>query len=98
LNIHEELITIENKQNRTFQIFPNPGNGHQISLYFEKQDYDQVNCSIYDLSGKLRFNKSMEILKGETEKTLSLGDLPAGIYWIVLQNNHNREKIKYIVF
>ncbi len=74
-----------------FQIFPNPTDD-QINVSFSK-DAKRCQVQIFDQTGRLiHFEKNVE-----TEMVISLGHLPAGMYFLKLVDQAGRQAIEKIV-
>lgn len=78
-------------------IYPNPNTGNDLQLgYIIKKD-EEVKVKFYDVLGKIIIEQTLKLHAETTEKTLHIGDLAKGIYFIQIQSTQlNSKPIKLI--
>lgn len=88
--VASSVHSLENKQERNFQVYPNPGTESiQWKLPFE--DDGQWIISIYDSQGQILLSVD------GNQKNLTTDFLPSGLYWITLQHpKHGRYNCKWL--
>lgn len=86
----EETNFLEGEVN----VFPNPTEG-LISIDLKLPQYDPVEISLYDLSGKRVKFSSHQIQAGVIE--LSILDLPNGVYALEILNSNTQKRASYKV-
>ncbi|WP_168797580.1 T9SS type A sorting domain-containing protein [Neolewinella litorea] len=64
-------------------VFPNPARD-LITLQFASEDNQRVDLQIYDATGRVAFRRVVEAATGTNTVELSLGDIPAGLYQMVV--------------
>jgi hypothetical protein len=68
-------------------IYPNPAREH-VTVYFEDLPGEDMNLSLYDLSGKMVIHDVIE--SWQQQFTLSLGDLEQGMYIVEIRSRDRR--------
>ena len=66
-------------------INPNPSNGI-INAAYESWNNSNVQLIIYDLMGKVVFNKADQAFKGTNSFSLDLSHLNSGVYLLAIKN------------
>ncbi|NJB86785.1 hypothetical protein GGR26_002562 [Lewinella marina] len=64
-------------------VFPNPARD-LITLRFESASDQRVDLQVYDATGRVSFARALEAASGTNTVELSLGDVPAGLYQMVV--------------
>jgi len=75
-----------------FSVYPVPASV-SVSLVLKKQTYDKTNGFIYDMTGHVVRNFTIE----NTEKTISVSDLPDGNYLIGLTGQNKKLAQPFVV-
>lgn len=75
-----------------FSVTPNPASDH-ISVKLNYADHSSTKITIYDISGKIKYSKSIS----STNETIKLSDFMPGTYFIILESNHSLYRNKLIV-
>jgi trimeric autotransporter adhesin len=70
-------------------VFPNPV-GEMLTLEFEAGTEGQVEAAITDISGKIRWQGTIEARAGFNRANLNLADFRAGVYFLVFENGVER--------
>lgn len=85
-----EMRTGVDKQT-SFEIFPNPSGGF-FRLDWEFPEETSVRIGLYSPSGQLLQDLVSEsnLSRGHHRRDITLTDLPAGIYWLVLSSGSTR--------
>ncbi len=100
--INEEIIqdqtAFQGFINRTLQIFPNPSAGN---IFIRMEDIGkaqtEIGLEILNLHGQTVFKAMQFSLSAGQSKKLELGDLPKGIYFVVIEKYGNRVARKLIL-
>lgn len=80
------------------KIYPNPSTSN-ISISFVLQKEDQLSASVYDLTGKLVWNRSLGILaSGKNELDITLSGLSKGTYILQINGSSFRAQEKLCLF
>jgi len=77
-------------------IYPNPAI-NSVSLLIDYPENDNLIVSIYNLSGKEVFQKTISLTAGVNQKHLQFNDLSEGIYVINLKNSNLNSSQKLII-
>lgn len=72
-------LSLDKEQEFNFSTFPNPAN-QEVTIAFTSSGLDKKNIVLLDLLG--REVKYWELQRSEVEKSLSLQDIPSGLYLI----------------
>lgn len=90
LHINENLLE------DNISIFPNPTDG-LVNVYFENKNIsDKISIKIYDMIGKLIFEK-MDVELINNSFSINLENLTSGIYFINIQRNNKSTSKKLII-
>lgn len=72
-------------------VFPNPAQ-RDLTLVYQLPQDQPVQVQLFDMVGKLAFNRHLEGFEGENTLLLDLGELPAGMYLLEVQSGSLREQ------
>ena len=84
------ILAVENYEQNTFNIYPNPSNG---TFNIHRKGNEEMQVSIYDITGKLIYKKS-EILDNHYQ--LKLNQVEKGIYFLKI-NVGNSQVAKRLI-
>jgi hypothetical protein len=87
--------TEELKNNASIAIYPNPFN-NVFKVDVELYSTSDVNISVYDLTGKLVEEKSVENVPAGTFNYSSVSQLNPGMYFVKIKTNNTQKIIKII--
>lgn len=88
----EELNSVQN-----IQLFPNPSY-QSTSLLFTLKNVEQINVSLFDVTGKKVLDiVNEEMQKGNQKVTINTSKLNAGIYICKIQSKSGERMIKLVV-
>jgi|GEM_PF-6739199 len=95
---YEEPTTITSPAvHSKFSVFPNPAKS-EVNILLKGEIYGNVRVEIFNIDGRqILPEQSLKTSKGIERLTLPVGNLPSGIYFIVLQSNEFRISEKLIV-
>ncbi|GAA5221824.1 reprolysin-like metallopeptidase [Membranihabitans marinus] len=93
---YSDIVKVEpiNDSESTFAVYPNPGNGKNISLDLPENRSTTGLVEVYNIQGQRLWQS--DIGKDETSVNFSL-NLKPGLYLISCQFDANRKILKYIV-
>ena len=77
-------------------LYPNPAND-LITIKFSDSESDIINCKIYDITGKLLQQESIEHTGGETVKNFNTSHLASGLYLFQLETKNGKEIRKFAI-
>lgn len=80
-----------------FQISPNPVSEHYFYLKNSFGKNLEVELQLINASGRIVFNKKMELISGENRIDLPV-DLASGVYFLKIKTVHFSEQISWIKF
>lgn len=80
-------------QHSTLSISPNPPNGN-ITVAFNSLISGDVQLTIFDITGKKLFSKTVQASAGNNTYQLNLAMLVAGVYNLQLSNDGEAKKCK----
>jgi hypothetical protein len=82
------------------QFFPNPTNTNRLFVRIYLPEAATTSLFLVDAMGREvhRFSDAEKLPSGFTQKELNLGDLPPGVYQLVLTHSGGRKAAKLIVF
>jgi hypothetical protein len=78
------------------ELFPNPGNGH-IQLILETALTGIHHLRVYNSTGVVVWEGALDALQGKNQKAIDLRPIPAGMYFLEVQNEKGRKIQKLIV-
>ncbi len=91
----EETVSTEIVSVMSGLMYPNPAM-HESTLKLSMPDKGKVEINLYGLKGQhLREIHSGRVSKGETEFSLDLSDLEAGIYLVIIDSDKQKETVKF---
>ena len=79
-----------------FEVYPNPGTGEMLTIKNNKGDAHATHVEIKNASGTKLFEKEYYFEKGG-EQTVSLSNIPKGLYFVIISTENHTELIKWIV-
>ena len=85
-----------NGEQLAVKIFPNPI-ADAVNVVFDSNDVFEAQVVILDLLGRPILSKKTEILRGSNQVNLSVNNIPNGIYFVQLKNNHHILFIEKII-
>jgi PKD repeat protein len=77
----DELANIQ-----SMRIFPSPNNG-QFTIYLNTGDQQSLNMKLYNTSKSLVYQEENIQVDGTLQKRMDVGNLPNGIYFMVIEGN-----------
>ncbi len=89
----------ENFEPTAFQLYPNPLSGTELVLQYGLRASGKVHISLYNLQGQRVHLEPETSLQspGTYQRTLALGTLRPGLYFVVLESNHSRMQRKLVI-
>jgi hypothetical protein len=82
VSIHENAFA------QSLKVFPNP-NGGEFNISFNSQGSSPVNIDVYNITGTLILNESVNAVNGESSIKLNLKQISSGIYLIRIRQDQN---------
>lgn len=79
-----------------FEFFPNPSEG-LFNLSFDIEDVNDTEVNIYDLNGKIIYNKFLKNFKGEFSEAIDLESNESGSYILEIIQGDKRTNKKIVV-
>lgn len=79
----------------SFQLFPNPGNGH-LSVHAEALQRSEMQVTVYDLTGRSVYSSS-PISTTQFDEKIDIRHLPSGNYFVKLRVKDAQVIRKYIL-
>jgi len=76
-----------------YLIYPNPSDGNYI-LAMNSHVAKTIHYTIYNVTGQIIVNNTIEIGQGITETAINIAEFPAGYYLIDIHDGAKSEKIK----
>lgn len=80
--------------NNLFSVYPNPNKG-VFNINFKEAITTQSSIKVYDMSGRIVFQKQYQSLM--QEQTIDLGAVQQGVYLVEINNNDLKQTQKIIV-
>lgn len=77
-------------------LYPNPANDF-ITIKFSDSESDIITCKIFDITGKLLQEESIEHAGGETVKNINTSHLASGLYLFQLETKNGKEIRKFAI-
>ncbi|MCS6905570.1 MAG: fibronectin type III domain-containing protein [Bacteroidia bacterium] len=88
----EEIPSVANE---SITIFPNPG---KDKFYLKFPIYkDEAILSVYSAAGSLVYQQRLQVLDGINQWLIDPGDLPVGVYKIVVQQHNWQKSASWVV-
>ena len=75
-------------------IYPNPGSSF---IYVKINDADVQSLTIFDITGKVVLQKSIENSNGRSSEILNVNNLPSGLYQLVLEGDEEKLVKKLVI-
>jgi hypothetical protein len=82
-NAKENDMEVKNSETVVMEIFPNPVSEY-MSLYIDVEKSTYVSYGIWDMYGRLIYQKSPGMISGEFNDVIDASDIPSGVYNIML--------------
>jgi hypothetical protein len=86
---------IETKSSICFSIYPIPAKV-QLNVSYEAENATNVNIEIIDLLGKVLYNQNYNSQTGKNLVSISIAELPEGLYLCQLQKGNKIETVKFV--
>ncbi|GAB4251602.1 MAG: hypothetical protein Kow0079_05680 [Vicingaceae bacterium] len=78
-----------------FKIYPNPNNG-LFNIQWNSNENTQTLIEVYDLMGKLLFEKSLNTSKGSNTNSFDFSGYSNGVYFVKITSDNDTQTIKWI--
>jgi len=76
-----------NGVNNVLSLYPNPAN-NEVSILIHTNKEQMANFAIFDLTGKMVLNKTLQLAYGSNVDTFKVSTLPKGIYIVNIKNKN----------
>ena len=93
---YSNVINVVAPRAEYFALYPNPTK-EEISVELDRGITDEITLTIYDISGKEMLKNSWTLLQNESTHTLSIGNLPQGMYMYKVVYGDRRHEGKVMV-
>ncbi len=80
-------VTNKNSLPERISVYPNPVTDGQLHLSFKNKAAGNYKIQLLNAAGQLAHEQSMELETTNSERTLKLGDLPAGLYQLAIHES-----------
>jgi len=80
----------------TFAVFPNPSYDGLLNLEIEKEETENLDLIIMDLSGRIVYSQKVSADRGINQISLNTPDLSAGTYIIILSSKKQQSQQKWV--
>jgi len=87
---------VSNAGSFTLSAFPNPTSG-RVTVLFDAPEQGDYRLSVVDLSGRTLMIEELDILSGISQKEYDLSTYAAGMYFMVLENGKDSQKIRLVI-
>lgn len=91
ISFEYDYVSVRSAERVKMQLYPNPASEY-LTVSVEKQS-ESYNISVYDMNGK-RVKRQMQLMG---DSRLYVGDLPAGTYFLKVQQAGNETARKFVV-
>ena len=81
-----------------FTIYPNPVIGNLLGIKFSVSGYSDAKISIFNPLGKLCLHKEYPSFTGNFKDTFRVGNLNAGVYYVIIQLKNNTYKRGFCIY
>jgi hypothetical protein len=82
------LVGIEELNNASLRIYPNPSQGNAVNMNLLMQASDEITIEIYDMRGLLVFSAKESLNAGYNNLNITYGNLPNGMYLISVKGEN----------
>lgn len=89
-------MSVQNLRLLNLTYYPNPAND-VVHLDFSSLSSDALTAKIVDLSGKVLKQNKIDVYPGRNMMDIKVGDLPAGQYFLMLNNSQGSTTLKIVV-
>lgn len=79
----------------TINLFPNPAN-NVVNLAISTEEAINGTVSILDLTGKVAYTSNLNVAAGQEQVSLSIDQLPAGVYLVRITSETSQQTMKFI--
>ncbi len=93
----EIVQEVENQENNSIQVFPNPVKADRINLKFEMNSNSRYEIMIYTVDGSKVFYSEYNTNENVTEVALNIGSMIPGTYIVTISESGNMKYGKFIV-
>jgi len=90
----EETLSTSTNRMTDFSFFPNPSRG-KVEIKYGLPTINDSKITVFDINGKVL--KTFDVKKGSLNKTLDLGDLQSGIYFLQISSEISKHAKKLII-
>jgi hypothetical protein len=89
-------ITEHNALNAFLSVSPNPSNGNFMAEYISDRS-ENVRIRLYDVAGRIAYEHTMSLDKGNNLVNMELHDLDSGIYLLEFATQHGKQNVKLVI-
>lgn len=82
--------------NARFTLYPNPSRGN-IAVTYKSSNAGGIIFNVYDVTGRLVYNKREQTLKTSNTYNLNLAKLNVGVYYLEVNDHNAKQRIKFII-
>lgn len=79
----------ENILSKSLKLYPNPSSNATFTIEFNNSYLEDVNVDVYDVSGRLIFNRLYSNSTPSFNKTIELSDSSSGVYFVKISSGKN---------
>ena len=90
------VTSVDQKDVSSFSIYPNPNNGH-FTISFSSMTEGSHTLQVFNTVGALIYKKDKVEVTSNGEQDFNLGNIPAGIYTLVLKGEKGRMIRKMVI-
>ncbi|HZW64061.1 MAG TPA: T9SS type A sorting domain-containing protein, partial [Hanamia sp.] len=93
---YSDVITINfSASNPSLKLYPNPTKSI-LNLKITSEKSEIIKLKITDALGKVVYQKILEVNAGENIRSVNVRRLPAGTYYLNINQNNTSEKIGFV--
>jgi iduronate 2-sulfatase len=96
LNIADDLVAEDALAITKLSLYPNPSNGNIIVTYNAKSSAN-LSFKVYDVLGRVVFSKETQASKSVNTYRFDLSKLNPGMYYLEVNDNGVKQRIKFII-
>ncbi len=92
---YSRVIAVKSTNEMTLQLFPNPAKD-VLQVQLPSSQRETATIIITDATGKTHYTTTMKLQEGNNAASIPVQHLPAGIYYLIVDNGQGRQSKSFI--
>lgn len=90
-------VNFRGKNEQVGEFYPNPSKTGIVNLEYASQNNDEINISVFDVTGKLVVNQIRQVSNGNNNLSFDFSKIITGIYIVKIDDKRNPTHRKLII-